>query len=85
MYYISRFDEGAQYHVGTMGLIPHLSLKLIHTHPGLHYNRFPLVEVVQGPTAERELAGEALMGFLRHLGYEMPLVKVRASEMPLRF
>ena len=87
VYYIRRFDEGAQYHVGyhvgTMGLIPHLSLKLIHTHPGLHYNRFPLVEVVQGPTAERELAGEALMDFLRHLGYEM--VKVRASEMPLRF
>jgi len=87
VYYISRFDEGAQYHVryhvGTMGLIPYLPLKLIWTH-GLYSNRFPLVEVVQGPTAERELSGEALMGFLFHLGYTTPFVKVSASEMPLR-
>jgi len=89
VYHVSRFDQGAQYHlgyhVGTMGLIPHLPVKLIHTGPGFYHNRFPLVEVVQGPTAERKLAGEALMGFLYVLGYEPPAVTVKASEMPLRF
>jgi hypothetical protein len=77
-------EKGTQYHVGAMGLIPHLPLKLTHT-VGVYTGRFPLVEVVQGPTAERELALEALRRFLNGLGYTWPLAPVRASEMPLRF
>ena len=67
-----------------MGLIPHLPLKLTRT-VGVYSDRFPLAEVVQGPTAERELALEALRRFLNGLGYTWTLVPVRASEMPLRF
>ena|ERR1700730_12932541 len=77
-------EKGTQYHVGVMGLIPHLPLKLTHT-VGVSSGRFPVAEVIQGPTAERELALEALRRFLDGLGYMSPLVPVRASKMPLRF
>jgi hypothetical protein len=87
VYYLSRFersDEAPQYHVGTMGLTPHLPLKLIKTH-GFHSGHFPLLEVVVGPTAERELALEASKFFLAELGYSSALISVKASKMPLRF
>jgi len=77
-------EKDTQYHVGTMGLIPHLPLKLTHT-AGPHRHRFPLAEVVQEPTAEPELALEALASFLGNLGYRDPMVQVRRSTMPLRF
>jgi hypothetical protein len=41
----------------------------------------PLAEVVQGPTAERALARDALERFLRGLGHD---AKTRLSEAPLR-
>jgi hypothetical protein len=72
---------GTQYHVGEMGLIPHLPLKLTHR-AGIYCNRLPLPEVVQGPTAEPELALQALNSFLGDLGYN---TSTRKSKMPLRF
>ena len=82
VYYLVKFDKGTQYHVGTMGLVPHLPLRLAHT-AGVYLNRLPLAEVVQGPTAEPALALEALRGFLLDVNHVT--TQARRSEMPLRF
>jgi hypothetical protein len=82
VYYLEQFGRGTQYHVGTMGLVPHLALRLTHT-AGIYLNRLPLAEVVQGPTAEPALALEALKGFLRDVNHVM--TEAKRSEMPLRF
>jgi len=46
--------------------------------------RLPLTEIVIGPTRDRDIARNALDGFLNSLGYPTGSVRVRSASAPLR-
>jgi hypothetical protein len=76
------FDENIEYHSNAMGLVPHVLFKMV-ARAGPLTGKMPIRTIVQGPTVDKDLAKEALLGFLRRKGYQM--TEVLVSDIPIRF
>lgn len=72
-----------QFRPTRLGFVPYILLNL-EGRTGVFAGRFPLPEVLVGPTENPDLTRESLTMYLRKSGYIPPLTNIRNSSVPFR-